>query len=487
MTQPAPDHPIFSHAAMLIGGERVESGSLGELSHVNPSTGKVLGSFPSGGAAEADRAIRAARAALPAWSSRHPIERRDILLKAAALISARADELARIGSHETGGAYFPPQIAAATEHLVYYAGWADKIVGGVTNLGPGVFNYTTHEPYGVVVAITSWNGPVISALMKLGPALAAGNCVIVKPPELGPFATLVMAEIFADAGLPAGVLNVVLGGAEAAQALVTDPRVGKISFTGGLPTARHILRSAAENATPVVTELGGKSANLVLADANLDNAAMMAAAMGCLVHAGQGCLFPTRLLVEDSIYDSFAERILQIVEATPVGDPFTPGVQGGPVISEAAADRIIGRIEDAKANGDGKLLTGGERLGGDLKDGFFIKPTVFGEVDNKSNLAQQEVFGPVLSIIRFKDEDDAIQKANDTAYGLAGYVHTRDLARAHRVAGALEAGYIGVNAFPPLPVQAPFGGYKQSGSGREGGRPGIEEFLRLKNVYMALA
>jgi len=471
---------------MWIGGERVESGSRGELSHTNPSTGKVLGSFPAGGADEVDRAIRAARAALPAWSARHPVERRDILLRAAQLIRERSEELAKVASHETGGVYSPQQFVGATEQLTYYAGWADKIEGGVTPMGPGVFNYTTHEPYGVIAAITSWNGPVISALMKLGPALAAGNCVIIKPPELGPFATLVMARIFADAGLPNGVLNVVLGGPEAAQALVTDPRIGKISFTGGLPTARHILRAAADNATPVVTELGGKSANLVFADADLDQAAGMAAMMGCLAHAGQGCLFPTRLLVEDSIYDAMAEKVLAIVRATPVGDPFTPGVVSGPVISEAAADRIMGRIEDARTGGDGKLLTGGERMGGELADGFFIKPTVFGEVDNRSRLAQEEVFGPVLSMIRFKDEEDAIEKANDTAYGLAGYVHTTNLARAHRVAGRLEAGYIGVNAFPPMPVQAPFGGYKQSGSGREGGRPGIEEYLRLKNVYMAL-
>ena len=486
MPHPQPDHPIFSSAAMLIGGERVESGSKGELSHINPSTGKVLGAFPAGGAKEVDAAIRAAKAALPMWSGRHPTQRRDILLKTAALIRERAAELARIASHETGGVYSPEQFVGATEQLTYYAGWADKVEGGVTPMGPGVFNYTVHEPYGVIAAITSWNGPVISALMKLGPALAAGNCVIVKPPELGPFATLVMAQIFAEAGLPDGVLNIVLGGPEAAQALVTDPRIGKISFTGGLPTARHILRAAAVNATPVVTELGGKSANLVFADADLDQAAVMAASMGCLVHAGQGCLFPTRLLVEDSVYDALAEKVLGMVRSVPTGDPFTPGVVGGPVISQGALDRIMARIDEARTSGDGKLLHGGERMGGELADGYFIKPTVFGDVDNDSRLAQEEVFGPVLSMIRFKDEEDAVHKANDTVYGLAGYVHTTNLARAHRVASQLEAGYVGVNAFPPMPVQAPFGGYKQSGSGREGGKPGIEEYLRLKNVYMAL-
>lgn len=486
MLHPTPDHAIFSSAAMWIGGQHRKVGSLGEMSHYNPSTGRLLGTFPVGGPEEADAAIRAGKAALFEWSSRHPVERRDILLRAAQVIRERAEELARVCAHETGGPFSPAQYVEATEQLTYYAGWADKVEGGVTPLGPGVFNYTLHEPYGVVVGITSWNGPVISALMKLGPALAAGNCMIVKPPELGPFGTLLLAQMFKEAGLPDGVFNVVLGGPEIAQALVQDPRVGKISFTGGLATARHILRGAAENATPVVTELGGKSANLVFADADLDKAAMMASTMGCLAHAGQGCLFPTRLLVEESIYDTMVERVLALVSMIPTGDPFSPGVIGGPVISQGAVDRIMGRIEDAVAKGDGTLLTGGKRKGGDLADGYFIEPTVFGDVDNKSRLAQEEVFGPVLSIIRFKDEDDAIEKANDTSYGLAGYVHTRDLARAHRVASRLEAGFIGVNAFPPMPVQVPFGGYKQSGSGREGGKVGIEEYLRLKNVYMAL-
>lgn len=208
--------------------------------------------------------------------------------------------------------------------------------------------------------------------------------------------------------------------------------------------------------------------------------------MGCLAHAGQGCLFPTRRLVEDSVYDAIAKRVLRIVSSISVGDPFTPGVVSGPLIRRAAAERILERIEDAKASRDGKLLSCGERIGGELAQGYFIKPTVFGDVDNKSRLAQEELFGPVLSMIRFTDEEDAIHKANDTAYGLAGYVHTTNLARAHRLASRLEAGYIGVNAFPPMSVQAPFGDYKQSATGREGGRPGIDEYLRVKNVYMAL-
>ena len=481
------DHRLFASPASLIGDAWLSTGSAGTLIHRNPSSGDVLGEFPAGGEVEANAAIEAAQAAFPAWRDMAPSTRREILLRAAALIREHSTEIATIASLETGSVFNPMGPAGAAEHIVYYAGWIDKLVGETTPFSPAILNYSRHEPYGVVLALTSWNGPVTSALMKLGPALAAGNCVIIKPPELGPFATMRLAELFLEAGLPAGVLNVVTGGAALGSRLVSDPRIGKISFTGGLPTARHVLRDAAANATPVVTELGGKSANLVFADADLDRAAGMAATMGCLVHAGQGCLFPTRLLVEDSAYESLVERVMAHVAQARVGNPFEAGVTSGPVINQAAVDRITGYIDRARSERHGQLLTGGERLGGDLASGYFLAPTVFGDVDNKSPLAQEEIFGPVLSIIRFSDEADAVAKANDTNYGLAGYVHTRDFARAHRVAAALEAGYIGINGFPPMPVQAPFGGYKQSGSGREGGREGILEFLRLKNIYAYLS
>jgi len=482
----AADHPVFARPAALIGDTWHFTGSAGMLQHRNPSTGEILGEFPSGGAAEADAAIAAAQAAFPAWRDMAPGVRRDILLRAAALVREKGAELAMIASLETGSVFNPAGPGGAAEHLVYYAGWIDKFLGETTPFSPGILNYTRHEPYGIVLALTSWNGPVTSALMKLGPALAAGNCVILKPPELGPFATIRLAEIFLEAGLPAGVLNVVTGGSELGARFVADPRIGKISFTGGLPTARHVLRGAAENATPVVTELGGKSANLVFADADLDRAAAMASTMGCMVHSGQGCLFPTRLLVEEAAYEPLVERVLVHVAKARVGNPFDAGVTSGPVINEAAIDRITGYIDRARREHHGRLLAGGERLGGELAQGYFLAPTIFGDVDNKSPLAQEEIFGPVLSIIRFSTEAQAIELANDTNYGLAGYVHTRDFGRAHRVAGALEAGYIGINGFPPMPVQAPFGGYKQSGSGREGGREGMLEFLRLKNIYAYL-
>lgn len=479
-------HPIFAAPRMLIHGEWVEASDGASQTHHDPSTGAALGRFALATPADVDRAVASSLAAWPDWRDAPPSFRRDILLKAAGLVRDQSEDLGRIAAYETGAVFDPGAAAYGAEHLVYYAGWADKIEGGTTPFGAGVFNYGLYEPYGVVAAINAWNGPLHTALMKLGAILAAGNCAVIKAPDLGPFATLRLGAILLEAGLPPGVCNVITGLAGAGAALVADPRIGKISFTGGIGTARKVLEAAARNVTPVVTELGGKSANLIFADADLDTAAGMAVQTGCLTHAGQGCMLPTRLLVQDAVYDRVVERVTALARAAVVGNPFTPGVAYGPVINAAALERIVGVIAAAQARGDGRLLCGGERLGGELAQGYFLAPTVFADVDNRSPLAQQEVFGPVLAIMRFHDESEAIAMANDSPYGLAGYVHTRDLGRAHRVASRLEAGYIGVNAFPPLPAQAPFGGYKQSGSGREGGRAGIEEFLRHKNVYIRL-
>ena len=480
------EHPIFARCAMLIDGGFVPGESGATLSHRNPSTGAVLGHFPDATPGDVDAAVRSAQAAFPAWRDAAPQVRRDILLKAADLLRQHSADFACIGALETGAVYAPAAVAYAAEHLAYYAGWADKVEGNTVPLGAGVLNYGLLEPYGVIAALNAWNGPLATALMKLGAILAAGNCVVMKAPDLGPFATLQLGALMLDAGLPKGVFNVITGGAAAGAALVAHRGIGKISFTGGLATARKVMVAAAHNAVPVVSELGGKSANLIFADADLAAATAMAAQFGCLTHAGQGCMLPTRLLVEDAVYDEVVARMLAHVCAAKVGDPFTPGVAYGPLISEAALARVSAVIARAVADGDGRLLCGGERLGGDLAAGWFLSPALFIDVDNRSALAQEEVFGPVLSIIRFKDEAEAIAMANDTAYGLAGYVHTASLDRAHRVAARLEAGYIGVNGFPPLPAAAPFGGYKQSGFGREGGRAGIEEFLRHKNVYIAL-
>jgi aldehyde dehydrogenase (NAD+) len=322
--------------------------------------------------------------------------------------------------------------------------------------------------------------------MKVAPALAAGNTVVLKPSELGPMAALRFGELCQEAGLPPGVLNVVPGGQAAGQALVGHRDVGKVSFTGGIRTAQRILAAAAENVTPVLLELGGKSAAVIFADADLDSAVEMGVMAGVANMSGQACVLPTRMLVEDSVYSQVEERAAALAASITVGDPFDPASQMGPVINEPALERILGVVEQAASDNEGRLLAGGTRLGGPLAAGYYVAPTVFGSVDNSSPLAQDEIFGPVLSLIRFSSDDEAVALANGTRYGLGAFVFTNDLSRAHRVADGLEAGWIGVNGFPPMPPNAPFGGVKQSGSGREGGAAGLEEFLRPKNVYVRL-
>lgn len=475
--------------AMLIGGDWVSESSGGRREQINPATGKVLTSFGMAGPTEIDGAVRAARAAFPAWRAMPPNERRALLFRLASLLDEHVDHQSVLRTLETGAPLKRgKRQSLAAEWIHYYAGWTDKLEGQTIASYPGrALDYTKVEPYGVVAVLIPWNGPVVSAAMKAAPALAAGNCVVLKPSELGPLATLHFGELCIEAGLPPGVINIVPGGADAGAALVSHPDVDKISFTGGGATARRILAAAAEQLTPVVLELGGKSANLVFADADLDAATMIGLQGGIVNLSGQGCVLATRMLVESRVYHEMEGRVVAMAEAIAVGDPFAPGTQMGPVISEDAAERILGTVRSACDGGHGELLTGGSRLGGDLADGYFIGPTVFGHVDNASPLAQEEIFGPVLSMIPFDSEDEAVEKANDSRYGLGGLVFTRDVKRAHRVADALDAGYLGINGFPPMSPNAPFGGMKQSGYGREGGLAGVQEFLRIKNVHVDLS
>jgi acyl-CoA reductase-like NAD-dependent aldehyde dehydrogenase len=398
--------------------------------------------------------------------------------------------LSTIVALETG----TPKIAsggaphAAAEHFRYYAGWIDKIEGNVTPVDtPETLNYSVLEPYGVVAVILTWNSPLYSIGMTVAPPLAAGNPVVLKPPELAPFAALRFGELYLEASLPPGVVNVVPGGPEAGEALVGHMDIDKVSFTGGVSTAERILLTAARGKTPVLLELGGKSANIVFDDANLAAAAPTAVFMSVVALSGQGCSLATRLLVQDSIYDEVARRVVELARSIRVGDPFDPSSMMGPVISAGAAARIEGVIRNAVNSRAGKLLSGGERLGDALANGFFIAPTIFGDVDNASSLAQEEIFGPVLSMIRFRDEEEAVRLANDTKYGLAGYIWSRDIGRAHRVAARLDAGFIGVNCVPAPTHNTPFGGVKRSGYGREGGFAGLAEFLRIKNVSVSIA
>ncbi|HEY3833675.1 MAG TPA: aldehyde dehydrogenase family protein [Acidimicrobiia bacterium] len=472
----------------IIGSERAASTSGGRYTHHNPATGAAHADVPLGGAVEIDAAVRAAHDALPVWQSMAMPERVAVLLRLADLLDAHRDEAAAINALDNGTPVSildsGPYAASWTRH---YAGWVDKLGGEVVPVAAANhFDYVLPEPYGVVAAIVPWNGPMMGMGHKVAPALAAGNTVVCKPPEIAPFGAIRYAELALEAGLPPGVLNVVPGGAVAGDALVRHGGVGKISFTGGVDTARLVMTAATEHMTPLTLELGGKSANIIFPDADLDLACSVAGMLGSVALSGQGCALPTRLFVHHDVYDDVVERVVAIARSATVGNPLDPATLMGPLVTEAACNRVLGVIERARSDGAGILLTGGTRLDGDLAAGYFVAPTVFGEVDDTSDLACREVFGPVLSVMRFHDEDEVVERANRSPYGLAAYVFTRDAARAHRMARRLEVGAVTLNTFPFLSPGAPFGGYKQSGFGREGGRAGIEEFVRRKNVLMGL-
>jgi aldehyde dehydrogenase (NAD+) len=470
---------------LLIGESWRESGSGGLFAHTNAATGKVQTELPLAGAAEIDEAVAAARSAFGEWRRWHPGERRRVLQRLMDLVGQRRDDFVALSAQESG---IPVQVGPAIVQMGIDWGesaatWADKLPGHVVPSAATVFDYTLAEPYGVVGVILTWNGPAASMGISVMPALAAGCCVVVKPSELAPFSPLLFARLAQEAGLPAGVLNVVPGDASAGAALVAHPGVDKISFTGGVATARAISQACSQRLTPLLLELGGKSANIVFDDADLGKA--LTSALGIIALSGQGCIVPSRLLVQDSIYDGFVESVTGALSRIRVGDPFDPRSVMGPVISEAACARILGFVDRARDGGDGKLLLGGDRLGGELSDGFYVPPTVFGDVNNQSELAQQEVFGPVLAVLRFSDEDEAVAMANDTEYGLAAFVHTRDMSRGVRVPAALDVGNVGVNGGAAMGgPEAPFGGVKQSGYGREGGKGALMEFLRIKNVMV---
>jgi aldehyde dehydrogenase (NAD+) len=476
---------VLPEPALHIGGSSITSTGRGTLDRIDPTTGALLAKFPLAGEKEVDQAVQAGRKAFPAWRRMPADERRRLLWNIARAIEAHEDELNQIVALETGFPVATGGMGMAVDYFEYYAGWVDKFEGELVNSYPGdALHYVKNEPYGVVAAFVPFNGPVLNAAMKLAPAFAAGNCVVLKSPELSPFGVMRLAEICREAGLPDGVLSVLSGDKDTGRALIRHPDVAKVAFTGGGVVARSIMATASESLTPVVLELGGKSANLVFEDADLDAAAQMAAVMSTLYVAGQGCLFPTRLMVQESVYEDVVERVAAVASSSNVGDPLDPDVFVGPVISENAADRILSMVDAARSQA--RLITGGERLKTDLGGNCFIRPTVLADVDNSSTIAQQEVFGPVLAIMPFKDEAHALELANASELGLAAYVSTCDLTRAHRVADGLNAGWIGVNGFPPLVASAPFGGVKASGFGREGGRAGIEEYVYPKSINISL-
>jgi acyl-CoA reductase-like NAD-dependent aldehyde dehydrogenase len=470
----------------IIGDGHSSGDSGGGYDHHDPATGVLQARVPLAGAVEVDDAVQVARDARSTWRALAMGDRTAILHRLADLLEAHDDEACAINALDNGTPVSGLRSGAYTAAWTrYYAGWIDKLEGEVVPVAGDALDVVVPEPYGVIGAIVPWNGPMMGMGQKAVPALAAGNTVVVKPPELAPFGALRFAELALEAGLPPGVLNVVVGGAAAGDALVRHPGVDKVSFTGGCATARSVMAAAAETLTPLTFELGGKSANIVFPDADLGVATSMAAMLGAVLLSGQGCALPTRLYVHDDVYDEVVGRVVAQIEAVAVGDPLDPSVLMGPVVSAGACERILGVIQRAVDERSGTLLSGGRKLDGALDDGYFVAPTVFGDVDHDSSLARQEIFGPVLSVLRFHDEAEVVAKANDSDFGLSAYLHTRDGSRAQRVARQLEVGTVVVNGFPGMSPGAPFGGVKQSGFGREGGRAGIEEFVRRKNIVFS--
>jgi acyl-CoA reductase-like NAD-dependent aldehyde dehydrogenase len=483
-----PDIGALPKHSLIIGHKMVERGGGMVHAHIYPGTGRVTREIALGSASDIDEAVAAARSAFPAWKAMTGDKRRDLMFKLAALCETNMADLGQLSVIENGSISLaaPYMAMDAAQKFRYCGGWADKIQGTTAaTWGGPAHDYAAYEPYGVIGAIIPWNGPLFAATMVAAPALAAGNCLVLKAPDLAPWTVLRLGELVLEAGFPEGVVNVVAGGADVGEAMVAHPGIDKIQFIGSGATAKKVLKSAADTLKPCGLELGGKSAVIVFDDASMSDAIRRGLSGGISAN-GQGCVNGTRLLVQRGIYEQYLSGLQAAAGAVTVGDPFEKSTALGPVISDAALRRILGMVDQAKADG-GRLVTGGARLGGDHADGFFLPLTIIADVDNDTAIAQHEIFGPVLSVTPFDSEEEAIALANATDYGLGGYIHTQNLRRAHHVANQLDAGQIQVNASgEAMTPCVPFGGVKQSGYGRLGGEAGLHEFLRIKNVYINL-
>ncbi|QRG09820.1 aldehyde dehydrogenase [Xanthobacter dioxanivorans] len=477
---------------MLIAGSRRAAASGAWFDTENPFTGAAWARVARGTAEDVDAAVEAAHAAFRcgAWPGMTAADRGNLLLKLADLVDRDVERLARAEIRDNGKsiAEVRAQVKGVAAVYRYYGGLADKIEGSAIPVDDNQFLvYTRLEPLGVIVAITPWNSPLRLLSLKLGPALAAGNTVVVKPSEFTSTSTLEFMDLVAEAGFPAGVVNVVTGfGAEVGPALSTHPKVAKVSLTGGTDSGRKAYLAAAADLKTVTLELGGKSPNIVFADADLDRAAEGAAA-GVFGSAGQTCIAGSRLLAHKDIAEALTTRIVTLAKARRLGDPSEEATEIGPVATRRQFEKILEYIAIAKGEG-AELVTGGRQARGEgLGEGLFIEPTVFANVANTMRIAQEEVFGPVLSVIPFETEEEAIAIANDIPFGLAAALWTRDVARAHRVAAKLEAGTVWINTYRRNAPQVPVGGYKQSGIGRESGALAIKEFMQSKSVWVSLA
>ncbi len=472
---------------LFIGGRFVDAQDGETLASVNPHDNSTIADVAMAGKADIDKAVAAAHEAFPAWSARSASERGRILLKLADLIEANGEQLARLESLDTGHPLRDSRgldIPRTALCFRYFGGMADKFEGSVIPVDRGFLNYSLHEPLGVVGQIVPWNFPLMFTSWKLAPALAAGNCVVMKPAEITPLTSLKIAEYLSEAGLPDGVANVVPGlGALAGQYMAEHPDIAKVAFTGSTATGRRIVQASAGNLKRVQLELGGKGANIVFEDADLD-AALNGAAWAIFHNQGQACIAGSRLVLHERIADEFVERFIGLAQSIRVGNPLEAGTEMGPLTSRQHRDRVLGYVDIARAQG-GAVLTGGKAPpAAGLENGFYIEPTVVKVNSYRDRVAQEEVFGPFVSILTFANDEQALQIANGTDYGLGGGLWTRDLSRAHRFAAAMKSGMVWINCYKRAHPGSPFGGFGQSGYGREMGFEAMREYTQVKSVWV---
>jgi (Z)-2-((N-methylformamido)methylene)-5-hydroxybutyrolactone dehydrogenase len=477
---------------MLIGGEWVDARSGATFESINPYTGKVWATAPEAGEEDVDRAVKAAREAFDEgpWGKMTGTERARLMRRLADLLAENADDIAVVESTDNGKLIreMGGQLNALPEWYYYFAGAADKIQGeSIPSDKPNFFIYTRREPMGVVGAIIPWNSPLLLLSFKLAPALAAGCTFVAKTAEQTPASTLEFAKLFEEAGFPPGVFNVVTGyGSPTGAALVRHPGLDKVAFTGSTEVGKQIMRDAADNLTRITLELGGKSPNIVFEDADMEAAANGIVA-GIFAATGQTCMAGSRLFVQENLHDDLLGILADKANSIKLGDPLDEETEMGPVAFKEQLDKVLSYVEIGQEEGAEIVAGGKQPEDPELKDGYFVEPTILTNVDNQMTVAQDEIFGPVLSVIPARDEDEIIRQANEIPYGLAAGVWTKDIQRGHRVAHALKAGTVWINAYRIISFTAPFGGYKESGFGKENGLESLKEYTQLKTIWVELS
>ena len=489
MDSPVAEPETLTRLKMYIDGEWTESASGEHFESYDPFTAKPWALVPKGNAEDVDRAVQAAHRAFTDgdWARMHPTQRGTLLRKIGDLIARDAERLGALEVQDNGKliSEMVAQLRYAPQWYYYFAGLADKVEGSVIETDKPAFTYTRHEPLGVCAAITPWNSPVLLFTWKVAPALAAGNTIVVKPSEYTSASTLELMKLFEEAGFPKGVINVVTGfGADTGEHLVKHPLVRKVAFTGSSKTGAHVYSLAAKDIKRVSLELGGKSPNIVFDDCNMENA-VKGVVSGIFAATGQTCIAGSRLLVQESIHNEFVDRLVEFAKTARMGNPMDYETQVGPVTNLMQYEKVLGYIDIAKDEGVDTVLGGSKASRPECGDGWFVEPTVFTGVKNDMRIAQEEVFGPVLAVIPFRDEEEAVAIGNDVIFGLAAGVWTENMRRAITMSERLQAGTVWVNTYRAVSYMAPFGGYKRSGLGRENGQEAIRDWMQTKCVWLS--